>query len=113
VNWLTNSSPPGVPCPSRSCTLRFIFPASSEKMRSFSSLASSLSAVCLGVSGLGAHQHQQARTNGTDGFAIHHHTGFAHALNQRLHGSRPFRKKGIVSCAPWTAGTDRACIAGR
>ena len=43
VNWLTMSRPPCWPAPSKSCTLRFILPSASLKMRSLSSLASSLS----------------------------------------------------------------------
>ncbi len=52
-----------------SCTLRFILPASSAKMRSFRILASSRSATRVGVAALGAQQHQQARTDRAHGFA--------------------------------------------
>lgn len=62
------------------CTLWFILPAASLKMRSFKKLGQQ--SVCLRtfVATLGVQQHQQARTDLSDHLACHFHACQGHPL---------------------------------
>ena len=84
-----------------SCRLRFILPASSEKMRSFSR-TSNLSA-CASVSPLGAHQHQRTCPISPILRPRHHHPGFTHPLDHAQHQIRSFSSSKMRFPRRWAA----------